>query len=113
MSINKLIKDTLKPLKLPIEFQTYSGSCDPYITFFMYSEQGEEFEDDEEVITGLYIQVDIWSKGNIEQLKKDTVKLLKKAGFIKRPGAQDLYEPDTKIFHKVLRFFYYIKNEEE
>ncbi|EKS4344849.1 hypothetical protein QB607_002845 [Clostridium botulinum] len=113
MSINKLIIDTLKPLGVPTRFQTYEGKEETYITFFCYNEQGECFADDTEIATGLYMQVNIWSKGNVEQLKIDTVELLKKAGFIKRPGAQDLYEPDTRIFHKVLRFFYYVENKEE
>ncbi|EJP6471359.1 hypothetical protein NHI66_000607 [Clostridium botulinum] len=113
MSINKLIIDTLKPLGIPARFQTYEGKEETYITFFCYNEQGERFADDAEIITGFYMQVDIWGKENIEQLKINTVKLLKKASFIKRPGAQDLYEPDTKIFHKVLRFFYYVENKEE
>ncbi|EPY2286640.1 hypothetical protein ACXAT6_003919 [Clostridium sporogenes] len=113
MSVNKLIIGTLKPLNVPAKFQTYEGKEETYITFFCYNEQGECFADDIEIATGFYMQVDIWGKGNIEQLKIDTVKLLKKAGFIKRPGAQDLYESDTKIYHKCIRFFYYVENEEE
>lgn len=113
MSVNKLIIDTLKPLGIPTRFQTCKGKEETYITFFCYNEQGECFADDIEIATGFYMQTDIWSKENIEQLKIDTVKLLKKAGFIKRPGAPDLYEPDTEIFHKCLRFFYYIENKEE
>ncbi|MBY6900383.1 hypothetical protein [Clostridium botulinum] len=113
MSINKLIIDALKSLNIPVNFQTYKGKEETYITFFCYNEQGECFADDTEIVTGLYMQVDIWSKRNVEQLKIDTVKLLKKAGFIKRPSVPDLYEPDTGIFHKCLRFFYYIENKEE
>lgn len=112
MSINKLIVDTLNPLNVPVEFETYEGEDDPYITFFCYNEQGEAFADDEEVATGLYMQVDVWSKGNIEQLKTDVINLLKGVGF-KRKNGQDLYELDTKIYHKVLRFFYFTENEEE
>ncbi|WP_242838375.1 hypothetical protein [Clostridium ihumii] len=56
------------------------------------------------------MQIDIWSKKNLEQLKEITVDLLKKNGFIKRTIHDAAYEPDTGLFHKVLRFFYYIKN---
>ncbi|MHB9949485.1 hypothetical protein CF055_10485 [Clostridium botulinum] len=113
MSINKLIIDALKSLNVPIRFQTYEGKEETYITFFCYNEQGEGFADDTEIVTGFYTQVDIWSKGNIEKLKEDTVKLLKANGFVKRTIHDGLYEPDTGIFHKVLRFFYYVENEEE
>lgn len=111
MSINKLIIDTLQPLGIPVQFQTYEGKETTYITFFNYLEQGEEYSDDIEEITGFYYQVDIWGKGNLEKLKKDTVNLLKKAGFIKRT-INDLYEPDIKTFHKCCRFFFNAKNEE-
>ena len=112
MSINKLIIDTLKPLSVPVRFQTYEGKEETYITFFCYNEQGESFADDTEILTGFYMQVDIWSKGNVEKLKESVIDLLKQVGF-KRKNGQDLYEPDTKIFHKVLRFFYYVENKEE
>ncbi|EPY2286134.1 hypothetical protein ACXAT6_003393 [Clostridium sporogenes] len=112
MSINKLIIDTLQPLGIPVQFQTYEGKETTYITFFNYLEQGEKYSDDLEESTGFYYQVDIWSKGNLEKLKKKTVKLLKNAGFIKRT-INDLYEPDTKTFHKCCRFFFNVKNEED
>ncbi|MBY6758638.1 hypothetical protein HYH82_15200 [Clostridium botulinum] len=112
MRINKLIIDTLKPLSVPTRFQMYEGKEETYITFFCYNEQGECFADDIEIATGFYMQVDIWSKGNVEKLKESVIDLLRQAGF-KRKNGQDLYEPDTKIFHKCLRFFYYVENEEE
>ena len=31
--MNRQIIDTLKPLKIPISYQTYIGREDPYITF--------------------------------------------------------------------------------
>lgn len=113
MSINKLIIDTLKPLGIPTRFQTYEGKEETYITFFCYNEQGEIYGDDIEIVTGFYMQVDIWSKGNIEKLKIDTAKLLNASGFIKRTIHDAPYEPDTKIYHKVLRFFFNVKNEED
>jgi hypothetical protein len=37
--------------------------------------------------------------------------LMKEAGF-RRTTETDLYEPDTKIYHKVLRFSYVEEREE-
>lgn len=113
MSINKLVISTLKPLNIPVEFQNYNGSNDTYITFFTYLEKGESYSDDLEDTTGFYVQIDLWSKGNLEKLKTDTVNLLKANGFAKRTIHDAPYEPDTGIFHKVLRFFYSVENEEE
>ena len=112
ISINKIVLEALKPLNVPVELQVYEGKEETYITFSEYLEQGENFSDDLEEITGHYIQVDLWSKGNLESLKEEVVSLLTKNNFIKQ-SITNLYEPDTKIFHKCLRFFFYESKEED
>ena len=108
--INKLIMDTLKPLNVPISFQKSSSKTFPYITFFEYLDQGEVYSDDIENCAGHYIQVDIWSKDDYSTLKEQVVDLLEQQGF-KRQSGQDLYETDTQIYHRVIRFFYLEEKE--
>ena len=103
--IRKLIVETLKPLNVPVTFQKYSGKADTYITFHEYFETGEEYEDDEETLTAHYVQIDIWSKNDYEELVKKVKENLTKIGF-KRINEVDLYEEDTKIYHKGLKFYY-------
>lgn len=103
--INKLIIDALKPLNIPVSFQRYTGKADTYITFHEYFTNGEEYEDDEEALTAHYIQVDVWSKVDYTGIVKSIKELLLKAGF-KRLNEVDLYEEDTKIYHKGLKFYY-------
>lgn len=118
MSINKLIIDTLESTGVPVDFQTYEGDENKYITFSEYLQQGEGFADDDEIVTGHYIQINVWSKYILDtntsyrKIVDQVKKLLKEKGFI-RKYETELYEPDTKIFHKVLRFFYYVENEED
>lgn len=103
--MNKLIIDLLKPLNVPVSFQRYAGKADTYITFHEYFTSGEEYEDDEEALTAHYIQVDVWSKVDYTEVVKRTKELLFKAG-LKRLNEIDLYEEDTKIYHKGLKFYY-------
>lgn len=103
--INKIIIDTLKPLKVPVSFQKYSGKSKEYITFHEYSVNGEEYEDDVEAMTGHYIQVDIWSKEDYTELVSKVKNLLINHGF-KRLNEEDLYENDTEIYHKGIRFYF-------
>jgi len=103
--INKLIIDTLQPLGIPVYFQRYDGNEDTYITFFTYNEQGELFADDIEIQTGFNVQIDIWSKGNYMNIADQTRELLENVGF-KRTSSIDLYEEDTGLYHKGIRFFY-------
>jgi hypothetical protein len=103
--INKLIVNALKPLKIPVSFQKYTGKQKQYITFHEYFAGGEEYEDDIEASTGHYIQVDVWSKGDYTEIVDKIKKLMIKQGF-KRLDEIDLYENDTEIYHKGLRFYY-------
>lgn len=111
MSLNKLIMDTLKPTGVPVSFQTYTGTASTYITFFEYNQNAALNADDEEITTNYSIQVDIWSKGDYTSIVKQAKDLMKQAGF-RRTTETELYEPDTKIFHKVLRFSFVEEKEE-
>jgi hypothetical protein len=98
--------DTLEPhVGVPVGFQTYSGDAETYITFFVYNEQGELFADDDEIETGYYIQVDIWTKSDYKALEELIKTLMKSAGS-KRTTSVDLYEKETQIYHKGIRFKY-------
>lgn len=105
MSINKLIIDTLKPIGIPIQCQVYKGNKVPYITFFEYLQQGEVYLDDEEKATGHYIQINIYSKGKYDDITKQVKELLKNKNFI-RKYETELYEEETQLFHRVIRFFF-------
>lgn len=103
--INSIVINALSSLNTPVSFQKYSGSATTYITFFEYLGQGESFADNEEKSTGHYIQVDIWSLSDYSTLVNSVLTAMKTAGF-KRISEADLYENDTKIYHKPIRFFY-------
>jgi len=101
--INKLIIESLKPLNIPFNFQKYSGEATEYITFHNYFTGGIAFDDDKESLTGNYLQVDIWSKGDYTEIVDKTRELLIDKGF-KRLNEFDLYE--NEIYHKVMKFYY-------
>lgn len=105
MNINQAVVNALKPLNIPTSFQIYSGTLDPYITFFCYLENGELFADDMQKGTSYYIQVDLWSKNNYTTTVEQIKSAMTQAGF-SFLSAYDLYEQDTKIYHKALRFYY-------
>ena len=104
MSINQEVLQALKDIGVPVRFQTYTGTADTYITFFTYLDKPEQHADDEEVITGHYVQVDVWSKGDYTELVKTVHQKMLAAGFSKL-SFYDLYEEELKIHHKAMRFF--------
>lgn len=102
--MNELVMDTLKGLNIPIQFQVYTGKEKTYITFFEYNMQNEEYSEDEIEVEGYYFQIDIWSVEDYTELVKKTKKLLEANNF-RFIDQEDLYEKDTKIFHKGLRYW--------
>lgn len=105
MSINSIILNALKDVGVPVSFQTYSGTATTYITFFEYNQYPNLVADDEEIRTNHSIQVDIWSNGNYFALADKVKAALKAADFV-RTFETDLYETETKTYHKVMRFSY-------
>ena len=101
--INRLVLSALEGIGVPVQFQHYSGEADQYITFFTYLDKPEQHADDEELITGYYVQVDIWSKGDYTALAQTVHQKMLSAGFVKK-AYYDLYEQDLKIYHKAMRF---------
>ena len=104
--INSLIMTALTPLGVPVYYLRYYGQAVPtYITFYYYNEQGVAWAENEEIATGYYVQVDVWSKTDFITLVEQVESAMKAAGFI-RTSAIDFYEYDTQIYHRAIRFYY-------
>lgn len=101
--MNKFILQTLENVGAPVAFETYTGDESTYIRFF-YLPQGQFSADDDEKHTTHFVQVDIFTPGNYLSLTKTTKQLMKQAGFRKN-FEHSQYEEDTKLFHKILRFW--------
>lgn len=103
MTINKEVLLALKDIGIPVSFQTSKSENFPYITFFTYLDRPSLHSDDEEKIRGYFVQIDVWSKVDYTNLAKEIHQSMLAEGFI-RQSYFDLYEKDTKVHHKVMRF---------
>ena len=112
MSLNQLILSTLRTIGAPVSYLNHAGNETTYVTFFEY-DQGAGIEaDDNEQSSIHYIHLDIFSPGNFLNLVNKVKKEMKQAGFVKT-AETEMYEQDTKLYHKVLRFYFITENEEE
>ncbi len=75
----------------------------PRITFFEFDNFGSLFADDTEASSEIHIQIDIWSKGSTSAIADEVNKTMKSLDFA-RTGTADLFEEDTKVFHKAMRY---------
>lgn len=100
-----MIINALKPLNVPVAFQTYKGNSSTYIRFFEYNQTGALYGEDRELKSNHYIQVDVFSKNDYTELVQQVKDKLKALGFIRKMETE-LYEADTDFYHKVIRFSY-------
>lgn len=111
MNLNQLILNTLKDVGSSVDYLNYTGSERTYITFFEYDQSAGLEADDEEQNNVHYIQIDIFSSGNYLSLVKSVKGKMKQAGF-KKSFETEMIEEDTKLYHKVLRFYFISETEE-
>jgi len=81
----------------------------PYVEYEIYDEYGEEWAENKEIATNFYIQVDIFSKTDYTDLENKIKEKLINAGFV-RSMCVDLYEENTELWHKAMRFFITLNN---
>ena len=105
INISEFIESTLSTVNVPICFQTYDEDETTYITYLQYLGQGERYADDVEEIKGHYIQINVFSLSNYNDLVSQVKELMLVADF-KLTTEIDLYEEKTKYFHKGIRYFY-------
>jgi hypothetical protein len=74
-----------------------------YVEYEFYDENGALWVEGTEMGTNYYLQVDIFSKGNYSDLETAIKNKLIANGF-ERGMCADLYENDTHLFHKAMRF---------
>ncbi|WP_010293535.1 hypothetical protein [Clostridium senegalense] len=74
-----------------------------YLEYEIINEYGKEYSEGEERETTYIVQVDIFSTGDYSQVEEKVKEIMLKNGF-NRDSAVDLYEEDTKLYHKAIRF---------
>lgn len=75
----------------------------PRITFFEVINYDAAFADDVPIMADVIVQIDVWSKVSTSVIAGEVDKTMKQLGW-SRTSAADLYEEDTKIYHKALRY---------
>lgn len=92
------ISKALEPLGIPVTHPPYSGSAETFVTYQLMGQVGAVFAESQEAETGMTFSVDLYTKGEYEQLVKDIKTLSAAAGYICTVD-QEIYEIDTGRRH--------------
>lgn len=104
--IDGALSNALEPLNIKSFYGWYDEDInETHVTFILISDLDENYSDDEAETNTTLFQVDIWSKENMEDLKKTIKAVMKKLDNCTYSDGKDLYENDTGIYHKGLRFY--------
>lgn len=79
----------------------------PKVSFFEVTNFDDYYADDCAITSEVHMQIDIWCKPDTmvtaSKIAAEVDRTMKELGF-KRTSGADLYEDDTQIFHKALRY---------
>ncbi|MDB8790631.1 prohead protease [Romboutsia sp. 1001216sp1] len=76
----------------------------PYIEYQVVNSKGSDYSEGNINYINHLVQVDIFSLDDYTELETVIINKLIKDGFQLNPGSPDLYEKNTNLYHKPLRF---------
>lgn len=104
--MNELIERIFKEFMCPVSFLFYGGKATTYVTYQQTDADSTLCGDNELLNYVDYYDFDIYSKGNYFPIIEAVKKILTANGFMFQPSRSsgDMYETDTKYYHKTLCF---------
>lgn len=108
--INKVVRETLLPLDIPVFFGARKECPLPCVIFTINNESADTFWEDEEAVTKYKVTINIFSRGNYIQYKKQVKKLMEGNGFIRTSIPEVIYQEDVEIFNQPMFFSFYQEN---
>jgi len=104
--MNELIEQTLNDFMVPVSFLYYDGNAPAYVTY-QHTDSDSVLAADDSIINYVdYYDFDVFSKGNFFPIIEALKERLTAAGFMWQPSrsSADIYEKETKYYHKTLCF---------
>lgn len=103
------IKNVLKELivdgkTIPVKHIFYKGKETTYVTWTIIDEDLGLSANDTDLYSIVAIDIDVFSKGNYLKIEKEIKKRFKTMGWIWSGDSTEMYEPDTKLYHKTITF---------
>ena len=118
--LNKLIETifknfTVDNVTIPVKFLHYEGHGEPYVVYYQQDMDASLSGDDDLIGYVQFYDFDVYAKGNYSKIIDELTKKLTDNGFVWQVSrsSMDMYEPDTKYYHKTLNFAIPYQEEEK
>lgn len=98
-------------VSIPVSYMVYEGHGEPYVVYRQYDKDNSYGADDDIDGYVTYYDFDVYGQGNILPIIAAVMSKLKGAGWTWQPrrDSPDMYDPDTRYFHKTICFAYPIQ----
>lgn len=97
---------TVNGVSVPVSYMFYEGHGEPYVVWMNQDKDGSLTADD--TLQGYvdYYDFDVYAKGNYLAIVEAVKQKLTENGFVWQVSrtSPDMYETDTKYYHKTLNF---------
>lgn len=102
--IERVLNDQTTGLGVPVAFMFYDGNAETYVTYMQLDKDNVLAGDDAILGCVQYYDFDVYSKTNYLTVVTNLINKLTAAGWTYQPSRDgpDLYERDTKYFHKTI-----------
>ena len=97
--VSNLVENKIYLLRAPDNVKA------PYVEYEILNEQGTLYAENDVIVTGYSVQVDVFTKGSYTSIVKNIKEVMIENGFRREFGGS-MYEDKAKLFHYVLRFNY-------
>lgn len=103
-NFNEEIEELLSGIGVPVAFMFYDGDEETYITYMQLDKDNVVAGDDTILGCVQYYDFDVYSKGNYLEVISNLIDTMTEAGWTYQPSrdSPDLYEKDTKYYHKTI-----------
>lgn len=112
MEVNAIIENifggsiTVNSEVVPVVYMDYQGHGESYVVYRQYDKDNSYSTDDDIAGYVTYYDFDVYSTGDYLAIVREIKKKLKANFWTWEPSrdSQDMYDPDTKYFHKTVSF---------
>ena len=103
--IERIFKDfTVNSKKIPVAFIRYRGSDKTFITYQEINHVPELEADDELLYSSSTLDFDVYTDGNYLNIVSEIKKKMSDNDFVWVDDSPDMYEEDTRLYHKTITF---------
>lgn len=98
------IKKILSKLKVPVAHLKYKGKEKTYVVWTILDEEPIFSSDDEIQYSEVPVDIDIYSESNYLSIMSSIKKIMKENEWIWDGDSIEMYEEDTKLYHRTCTF---------